>query len=87
MLLQGKSVCAQVDTSVIYPAVQDNPASVYSFLLVSGYLKVVKKHLVDGEYMCEMAIPNKELFSVYEYGVAFCGKKVEVVTEIEKKSD
>lgn len=66
MLLQGESVCAQVDTSVIYPAVQDNPASVYSFLLVSGYLKVVKKHLVDGEYMCEMAIPNKELFSVYK---------------------
>lgn len=66
MLLQGKSVCAQVDTSVIYPAVQDNPASVYSFLLVSGYLKAVKKHLVDGEYLCEMAIPNKELLSVYK---------------------
>lgn len=65
MLLRGKSVCAQVDTSVIYPAVRDNPASVYSFLLVSGYLKVVNKQLINGEYMCEMAIPNKELFSVY----------------------
>ena len=65
MLLQGKSVYAQVDTSVIYPEVHDNPASVYSFLLVSGYLKTIKKELINGEYMCELAIPNKELFSVY----------------------
>lgn len=66
MLLQGKSVCAQIDTSVIYPEVQDNPASIYSFLLVSGYLKVIKRTLINGEYMCEMAIPNKELFAVYK---------------------
>ncbi|MBQ2987443.1 MAG: AAA family ATPase [Tyzzerella sp.] len=65
MLLQGQSVCTQVDTSVIYPELQDDSASVYSFLLVSGYLKVVKKHLINGEYICEVAIPNIELFSVF----------------------
>lgn len=65
MLLQGQSVCTQVDTSVIYPELQDDSASIYSFLLVSGYLKVVKKRLQNGEYICEVSIPNKELFSVF----------------------
>ncbi len=64
-LLQGETVCAQIDTGVIYPQVQENPASVYGFLLVAGYLKVVRKVLVGGEYLCELAIPNKELLSVY----------------------
>lgn len=64
-LLQGETVCARIDTGVIYPQVQENPASVYGFLLVSGYLKVVRKVLVGGEYLCELAIPNKELLSVY----------------------
>ena len=66
MLLQGQTVCTQVDTGVIYPELQDDSVSIYSFLLVSGYLKVVKKRLQNGEYICEVAIPNKELFSVFK---------------------
>ena len=65
-LLQGKTVLVHVDTSVIYPEVQSNPTAVFSFLLVSGYLKVVKKTLHGGYYMCELGIPNKELYSVYQ---------------------
>lgn len=65
-LLQGETVCSQIDTGVIYPQVQENPASVYGFLLVAGYLKVVRKVLMNGEYLCELAIPNKELLSVYK---------------------
>ncbi len=65
-LLSGKSVFSQIDTSVISPHIQENPASVYSFLLVAGYLKVVKcDRTLGGDYMCEVAIPNKELSAVY----------------------
>lgn len=42
LLLQGESVLTYVDTGVIYPQIRNNPASVYSFLLVAGYLKAEK---------------------------------------------
>lgn len=65
-LLQGKTVATYVDTSVIYPQLQNNPSSVYSFLLVSGYLKVVKAEIsVSGDYLCHVALPNREITCVY----------------------
>lgn len=65
-LLQGKSIVTNIDTGVIYPQIQNNPASVYSFLLVTGYLKAVTNDQPFGEdYMCEVAIPNKEISYVY----------------------
>lgn len=66
-LLCGNTVTTYVDTSVIYPEVQSNPYSIYSFLLVAGYLKVAEIYPQnDGNYMCDVAIPNKEILYVYE---------------------
>lgn len=66
ILLQGKSVTAYIDTNVIYPQIKDNPSSVFSFLLVAGYLKAVKTEVAFvGDYMCELAIPNREISFVY----------------------
>ena len=66
-LLSGQSITTYVDTSVIYPEIQNNPHSIYSFLLVAGYLKVSTVYPQnDGNFMCEVAIPNKEIAFVYE---------------------
>lgn len=66
-LFCGNTVTTYVDTSVIYPEVQSNPNSIYSFLLVAGYLKVATIYPQnDGNYMCDVAIPNKEILYVYE---------------------
>lgn len=66
-LLSGESITTYIDTSVIYPEVQQNPYSIFSFLLVAGYLKVDSVYPQnDGNYMCEVAIPNKEIRYVYE---------------------
>ncbi|MDO5347557.1 MAG: AAA family ATPase [Bacillota bacterium] len=66
-LFCGNTVTTYVDTSVIYPEVQSNPYSIYSFLLVAGYLKVAEIYPQnDGNYMCGVAIPNKEILYVYE---------------------
>lgn len=66
-LMQGQTVSSYVDTSVIYPEIQNNPSTIYSFLLAAGYLKTVKKDdLHDGNSICDIAIPNKEIFYVYE---------------------
>lgn len=66
LLMKGQSFVTHVDTSVIYPQIQSDPSSIYSFLLVAGYLKAVRCDQSIGEdYMCEVAIPNKEISYVY----------------------
>ena len=66
-LLCGEKIAAYIDTGVIYPEVQNNPYSIYSFLLVAGYLKVANIYpQSDGNFMCDVAIPIKEITFVYE---------------------
>lgn len=66
-LLQGEQLFTYVDTSVIYPQIRNNPSSIYSFLLVSGYLKTTKESKPFGAgNMCEVALPNKEILVVYQ---------------------
>ena len=66
-LLCGERLTTYIDTSVIYPEIQNNPYSIYSFLLVAGYLKVAVVYPQnDGNFMCDVAIPNKEISFVYE---------------------
>ncbi len=65
-LLQGESVTAFIDTGVIYPDVVKNPQSIYSFLLVAGYLKISETVLMpDGNRLYKVCIPNKEIALVY----------------------
>ncbi len=66
-LLQGNAIATYIDTGVVYPQIRNNPASVYSFLLMTGYLKVVHTEpaLNDG-FLCEVALPNREIAYVYK---------------------
>ncbi|MFQ7025147.1 MAG: hypothetical protein ACLRRQ_12340 [Lachnospira pectinoschiza] len=53
-LLQEKSVIARIDQNVIYRSLAEDPANIYSLLLVAGYLKTPRKELqADGSYLCE----------------------------------
>ena len=66
-IMSGDNITTYIDTSVIYPEIQNNPHSIYSFLLIAGYLRVsaiYPQH--DGNFMCDVAIPNKEIAFVYE---------------------
>ncbi len=66
-LMQGQTVSSYVDTSVIYPEIKNNPTTIYSFLIAAGYLKTVNRtELPNQDSICEVAIPNKEIFFVYE---------------------
>lgn len=65
-LVSGKSIISYIDTSVIYPQIKQNPSAIYSFLLVAGYLNAVKVESSYGvDFMCELALPNKEIAFVY----------------------
>lgn len=66
-LLIGQNITTYIDTSVIYPEIQNNPYSIYSFLVIAGYLRVSSRYpQYDGNFMCDVAIPNKEIAFVYE---------------------
>ncbi len=65
-LVGGKSFTTYIDTGVIYPQIKNNPSTIYSFLLVAGYLKAIKTApSFNGDFMCEVALPNKEISFVY----------------------
>ena len=66
-LLQNKAVVTKIDQTIVYRSLADDPDYIYSILLVAGYLKAVKKELQDdGSFICEVAIPNKEIATVYK---------------------
>ena len=66
-LLEGKQFLTFIDTDVFYPEIQNNPSSVFSFLLMAGYLKsATRRTRYATGYMCEIAIPNKEISFVYQ---------------------
>ena len=66
-LLQGESVIARIDQNVVYRSLAEDPANIYSLLLVAGYLKAPKKELqADGSYLCEVSIPHREIAAVYK---------------------
>lgn len=65
-LVNGESFPTYIDTGVIYPQIKSNPSTIYSFLLVAGYLKATKTtSSFNGDFMCEVSLPNKELSFVY----------------------
>lgn len=65
-LIRGQTITSYIDTDVIYPQIKNNPSTIYSFLLMAGYLKVIRKMPVfNGDLMCELALPNKEIAYVY----------------------
>jgi len=66
-LLRGETITAYIDTGVVYPQIGSAPSSVYSFLVVTGYLKLVNVVPPLGEgALCEVALPNQEIAFVYK---------------------
>ena len=66
-LLRGETVTTYIDTGVVYPQIGSDLSTVYSFLLVTGYLKLVSVVPPLGEgALCEVALPNQEIAFVYK---------------------
>lgn len=66
-LLNGETILARINQNIVYPTLSADPSSVYSLLLVAGYLNAEdKKLLSDGAYLCEVKIPNREIAAIYK---------------------
>ncbi len=66
-LMQGEAVPTPVDIGVIYPELKRNPYSIFSFLLVTGYLRSEDLRIQpSGRYQCSVKIPNREISYIYQ---------------------
>lgn len=66
-LLLGDSKTVYIDNSVVYPEVGKSFSSIYSFLLMGGYLTLASvEELYDGNSIGEVRIPNLEVMHVFE---------------------
>ena len=64
-LLNGITINSVIETNIIYPKLKDNQTIIFGFLLMTGYLKAVQTRRINGISFCELAIPNKEIHTVY----------------------
>ena len=65
-LLQDSPVDGVIDSDIIYPEIESSEDSVYSFLLMTGYLKVSRVlGTVADNPVCSMVIPNREIKGVF----------------------
>ncbi|KZL94080.1 hypothetical protein [Clostridium magnum] len=64
-LIQGDVIEKIVNEDIFIAEIDRGTESVWSFLLFSGYLKVVKKRRNEGELHCNLSIPNKEVNYLY----------------------
>ena len=62
VLMSGQSLIKYIKPELTYREM-DNINNIYSFLLLTGYLKVIKDR---GENQYELVIPNKEVFEIYK---------------------
>ena len=66
-LLLGKPVQAVIDTDVVYPEISRSEDAVFSFLAMTGYLKITDQIALVGDApLCDLLIPNKEIRSVFK---------------------
>jgi hypothetical protein len=63
-LLRGEPVVKPIDEHIVLAEVQRNGDALWSFLLFSGYLKVVQVQVTEGKPLVTMAIPNLEVRGV-----------------------
>ncbi len=64
--LRGESVYQEIDSNVVFNELTINEKYIYSLLFFSGYLKCLKKELIEQKYYCYLAIPNKEVRYIFE---------------------
>ena len=64
-LIRGGTIEKVVEDNVVFAEIENSADTIWSFLLMSGYLKIQAKKLTEGILYGELAIPNKEVAYLY----------------------
>ncbi|SJZ77384.1 AAA family ATPase [Selenihalanaerobacter shriftii] len=66
LLIQGKTVKKKIDENIVFGDIDKKGSSLWSFLLLSGYLRAKNKYMEEARLYCDLDIPNKEVKYIYE---------------------
>jgi hypothetical protein len=64
-LLSGESIESVIDENIVFPDLKNSTKYIYSLLYFSGYLKCMKKKMIEEDIVCSLCIPNKEVRYIY----------------------
>ena len=66
-LIAGQVIKEIIDEHIVFQDLEQNTTAIWSLFLMTGYLKVVTVQTnAYGDEECELAIPNKEIESLYK---------------------
>jgi len=66
-LIQGRGITKPINENISLPEINDRvEEALWSFLLFSGYLKIVSKEYTNQNPICQIQIPNEEIKGIYE---------------------
>lgn len=65
-LIKGNTISKTIDDNIVMSEVEDSNENIWSFLLMSGYLKALKTENIEGVLNCKLKIPNKEVLIFYK---------------------
>ncbi|MCT4592821.1 MAG: ATP-binding protein [Anaeromicrobium sp.] len=65
-LMRGKSIEKSINEDIVMNDVNKDSENLWSFLLFSGYLKIVDENFKRGKVYCNLKIPNLEVNYLYE---------------------
>lgn len=65
LLLEEKSVEQFIDENFVFPDLKGNEASIWSLLLMAGYLQVASSEKTSQGTLCQLQIPNQEIRNLY----------------------
>lgn len=65
-LIKGENLVKTVNQDIVMHEIDNGTENVWSFMLFSGYLKTVSKEITEGEFICNLAIPNLEVRYLYK---------------------
>ncbi|EHI97946.1 AAA-ATPase-like protein [Clostridium sp. DL-VIII] len=65
-LIKGNTISKTIDDNIVMSEVEDSNENIWSFLLMSGYLKALKTENIEGMLNCKLKIPNKEVLIFYK---------------------
>ncbi|MFD3157990.1 AAA family ATPase [Haloimpatiens sp. FM7330] len=65
-LVEGKEIEKEINENIVMHDIDKDSNNAWSFLLFSGYLKVIDKKIQRGRTYCKLKIPNLEVKYLYE---------------------
>ncbi len=65
-LMKGEEIVKVINEDIVMHEIDKGTENVWSFLLFSGYLKIVKKEVKHGKTYCNLQIPNLEVLYLYQ---------------------